>query len=75
LPDGAGEIWETYRRIARARQYNEAGPLGIPCQEIDAWARLNRRSLSPWEVEVICDLDATFLAVWARLRRADHGHS
>ena len=42
-----------------------AGQLPISFSEIEAWSRLTGRSVSPFEVDLIKDLDFELLAHWA----------
>jgi hypothetical protein len=73
MPDGGDYLWTMFLDLSRSRMFTEAGPLGIPYSEIDAWARLNARTLAPWEVAVLRDLDGAFLTVTAKLRRSQNG--
>jgi len=73
MPDGGDYLWTMFLDLSRSRMFIDSGPLGIPPSEIDAWARLNARTLAPWEVAVLRDLDGAFLTVTAKLRRSQNG--
>lgn len=44
------------------------GPSAIPLAEIEAWCRINRVQLTPWELSAIRAMDSAVLAVWAAQR-------
>jgi hypothetical protein len=44
-------------------------------QEIEAFTRLERVDLRPWEVEVLCRIDDAVLGVWANESRPSTGAS
>ena len=75
MPEGAEYLWTMFLDLSRSRMFTDVGPLGIPYSEIDAWARLNGRSLAPWEVATLRDLDGAFLTVTAKLRRSQSNGS
>lgn len=51
-------------------------PCPISYQEIEAYSRLMRLDLSPWEIETICRLDNAALHNWsARQKRQQHGQA
>lgn len=62
LPAELGYLWDWFLSLHIARRYNEAGPQPIGYAEIDAWARLTRTPIAPWEVEALRSLDMTWLA-------------
>lgn len=47
----------------RRRSGGGFGPGPITWEAIDAWSRINRRVLTPWEAGIIGDLDDKFLLV------------
>lgn len=57
-PEGRA-IWSVFRRLARP--YSEGKALPITCQEIDAYQRLYRVQLTPWELDMLAAFDAVAL--------------
>src|SRR5690606_7242751 len=66
LPDGLGYLWRMFRRLSARRGGNGFGVNPIRHSDIEAFCRLTRMQLDPWEVEAIEDLDGLFLAEQAR---------
>lgn len=54
-------LWWTFLSLHKARGSNGMGLNPISFVEIDAWCRLNRTPLDPWEVDVIRALDDAYL--------------
>lgn len=64
VPALLAHIWVWFCELDRTRQRTSDGqPLSISYQEIKAWAELTGRTPSPFEVETIHALDATFFRV------------
>ncbi len=53
LPEGLEYLWGWYGELFNGGK--------ISYQEMDAWSRLTRRLLLPWEVRVIKTLDLLYL--------------
>lgn len=55
LPDSTAYLWEWYDELFNGGK--------ISWQELDAWSRLTRRRILPWEAETIKALDTLYLRV------------
>lgn len=60
MPKALAYLFLAYMRIRR-RKGGGFGLMPIEWPDIDAFLRLSKVSLAPWEVEVIEDLDDMFL--------------
>jgi hypothetical protein len=69
LPPAARALYSTWREIASARGSNGFGPSPITWSEINAWQSLCGVCLSPWEVQLMRELDAVELSASSE----DHG--
>lgn len=61
LPPELRPLWWTFVALHRARSSNGMGINPIQFTEIEAWCRLNRVALEPWEIDVIGLLDDAYL--------------
>lgn len=68
VPMGLEDLWSWFQELSETRMFSEVGPQPISFTEIDAWSRLNRISLSPYEVEVIRRLDSAQLVAMIEQR-------
>jgi hypothetical protein len=66
LPKAVGHIWGAFLRLSAHRQSAGFGPGPITWPDLDAFCRMTRTRLVPWEVEMIEDLDSLWLAEKAR---------
>lgn len=66
LPPEMRYLWAAFQSISRTRGGNGFGPNPITFVEIDAWARLMRLRLDPWEVDTLRMLDDAYLEVAAQ---------
>jgi hypothetical protein len=57
FPTPVQYLWNTFRRLSHRRTSGAYGPNPITWQDIDAFCRVTRMSLVPWEIEVIEMLD------------------
>lgn len=57
------DIWEKFLSLHRGRGHGINGPCPLSYQDILAWTQVTRRSLEPWEVEVVMAVDQTYLRV------------
>ena len=64
MPPAGAYLWSWFLELHRARG-GGFGPAPIGFTEIAAWSRLRGLVLTPWEVEVLRDLDSTWLAAQA----------
>lgn len=65
LPPEARHLWQTFLELHRTRPSNGFGAGAIPYAEIDAWTRLKRTPLDPWETDAIVALDEAWLEAQA----------
>ena len=64
-------IWEMFNELTDTRQWTEVGPQSITFLEIDAFSRLLRFSLAPWEVRFIKRIDRLYRTTQQEHRRRD----
>jgi len=61
-PEGSA-LWEAYLSLsATARPSGFAAAVPIPPSEIEAWCRLHRVSLTPWELDTLDAIDRAMIA-------------
>lgn len=51
-------VWSAFTSLNRTRAHGPAGPQPISLQDIESWQRLQRVHLTPWEVDLVVDLDS-----------------
>jgi len=56
-------VWNWYCELSAARTSNGFGLNPISYTEIDAWVRLLRIDVVPWEIRVIKNLDSMYLQI------------
>lgn len=62
LPEGSGYLLETFRELSDTRRYGFAGnPEPISYLEIKAYVDLLDVDLTPWEIQVIKEMDGAFI--------------
>jgi hypothetical protein len=66
-PPALAYLWRAFTRLS-ARRPLGFGVSPITWPDLDAFVRLTGFTLAPWEVDVIEDLDALFMAEAARAR-------
>lgn len=59
-------LWRGFLEISSSRGSNGYGPSPISYTELDCWARLTRRKLTAFDVEVIMRLDSIYLSEQSR---------
>jgi hypothetical protein len=61
FPSELAYLWKIFGRLSNRRSMGfAASPIGWA--DIDAFCRLSQTKLQPWEIEIIEDLDALYLA-------------
>lgn len=60
LPPEVRHLWQTFLELHRTRPAG-FGASPIAFAEIDAWSRLKRTPLDPWEVDAIVALDREWM--------------
>lgn len=73
LPRELDYLWRAFWRLAGRRQSTGFGPARISWMEIDAFVRLSGVRFTPWEIELIEELDDLYLAGNSREKGADQG--
>lgn len=63
IPGLVAGTWNTFWDLHKARNYGENGPCSISYVELNSYLQLCQETLEPWEVDVIRDLDQTYLRV------------
>lgn len=69
IPEEALYLWAWFCELLSARHVGPGGPETIDFTEISSWARLTRRSPTPWEVDMLRDLDDAWLSARAEAKR------
>jgi hypothetical protein len=62
FPPELAYLWKIFGRLSSRRGSNGFGPLPIGWSDLDAFSRMSQTKLQPWEIEIIEDLDALYLA-------------
>lgn len=62
FPMALAYLWNSYWRIRRRKGAGMSGHSPVEWPDIDAFVRLGGERLTPWEVEIIEQLDDAFLA-------------
>ena len=60
-PEAGLPLWNAFQRLNATRSYHMAGPNPISLAEIEAFTRLMRQPLEPWQVTILLDMDAAWL--------------
>jgi hypothetical protein len=63
IPPALVHLWGWFSELSQGRQPGAMGPARLTFLDIDAWARLTRTPIEPWELSVILRLDSAWLAV------------
>lgn len=61
-PGPLGYLWSLFLELHGRRGIGALGPSPITWPDLDAWTRLTRRVLAPWEFDVLARLDNEFFA-------------
>lgn len=61
LPFYVKHVWENFLELTRRRKGNGFSPDPLQYNDIDAWARLTKRTLDQWELQTILDIDDEYL--------------
>lgn len=68
FPDDLLYLWEWFIDLHGARGQGYSGPPPISFSEIKSWCDLMSITLSGWEVDLIKDLDKTYMRVVSNVR-------
>jgi hypothetical protein len=68
IPSCVTYLWDTFMSLSSARRSGGFGASAIALTDMEAWARMNRVSFTPWEIDTILVMDATMLRVFNRKR-------
>lgn len=66
MPEAASHVWKAFLRLSAHRAGGGFGPGPITWPDLDAYCRMTRTTLAPWEVEMLEDLDSLWLAERAK---------
>jgi len=66
LPELFADLWVGFTELDRARGQSGFGPEPLAYSDIEAWARLTDRRLSPQDVALIVELDRLGFEVRAK---------
>ena len=66
LPELTAYLWGYYQELHRRRVNYGWGHVPLSFSEVEAWARLTKRKLDPWELSALLDIDAVYLASIAK---------
>jgi len=69
LPAGCSSLWRNFMALHRTRGSNGFGPARISFTDMDAYQRLRRMTLDPWEIEAIGRADSAYMAHHAETHR------
>lgn len=61
IPAGGEYLWAAFTRLHGRRGSNGFGPSPLSWPDLDAFNRMSRINLAPWEVEIIEALDRVYL--------------
>ncbi len=75
VPAGGEYLWSAFVRLHGRRGSTGFGPAALSWPDIEAFNRLSRMNLAPWEVEVIEELDRVYLIHTADAARERAGNS
>lgn len=64
LPAGCEGAWRVFNELHACRASTGFGPARIGFVEIDAYCRVKRMALEPWELDCVQRADRAFLAHW-----------
>jgi hypothetical protein len=62
MPTLVKYLWDYFLELHNRRTNYGWGHVPLSFAEIDAWERKTRRSLDPWELEALLEIDAAYLA-------------
>ena len=61
FPEAVAYLFDYFQELCWTRRPGYSGPLSLEYQEIEAWCRLTRRSLTQWEVRIIMVMDVAYI--------------
>lgn len=61
-PEAGLPLWNAFQRLNATRSYHMAGANPITFAEIEAFTRLMRLPLEPWQVVILLEMDTAWLA-------------
>jgi hypothetical protein len=73
LPTHGYHLWAIFLELHSARGGNGYSPNPIGFSELVAWQQLREWPLDSWEVEAIRQIDAAYLAAWAKAKAPPPG--
>lgn len=73
LPEALAYLMEWFDELSRARTSSGFGLNPITYMEMDAWARLTDRRITPFDAKMLKDIDTMWLLAYATTRAAAKG--
>ena len=67
MPRAASALWDAFLQLSASRRTG-MGAHALALIDVEAWCRLNGVRLTPWELDVLIQLDAAQLAAIAKQR-------
>jgi len=64
VPPAGAQLWDTYQLLSASRR-SGMGLHSLTLVDIEAWCRLYRVQLTPWELDTLIHIDAAALAIAA----------
>jgi len=73
FPATHADIFQIYYELHAARSNNGFGANPISYSELEAYSRLTRRALGPWEVKMLRRIDSIFLLASSKAQKIESG--
>lgn len=61
-PAGGEYLWSWFTQLRNRQNGGLVGPQRVTWQEADAWSRMTRTDVAPWEIEIIFAVDDLYVA-------------
>jgi hypothetical protein len=62
LPEVVEHVFGYFQELCWTRRPGYSGPLSLEYQEIEAWCRLTRCTLTQWEVRILMVMDRAYIS-------------
>lgn len=72
-PKGVEYVFKWFFSLNRCRGSNGFALLPLGYSELQAWSRLTRTELAPWEAEALIAMDETYRATVAKMAEESNG--
>ena len=71
VPEGCEQLWSDFMALHLSRGSTGFGPARIAFADIDAFERVNRVKLDPWELDAIRRADNAYLVHYAETHKPE----